>query len=1078
MSQPNPSNSIGAGPPSGNGFSQPADRLDDPKVIRVVEEYLAALEAGQPTDRAALQAQHPEIAEALGRCLDALEFVQGAGSQLQSSASAQATAGLFHAISPLGDFKILREVGRGGMGVVYEALQLSLSRRVALKVLPFAAALDSKQRQRFQNEAQAAAQLHHTHIVPVFAVGSERGLHYYAMQFIEGRTLAVWIGEMRQLAGLAKPTVDAAPAPAGADTAPRAGPATVRSVTTPAHFRTVAQFGMQAAEALEHAHQLGVVHRDIKPANLLVDDCANLWVTDFGLAHCRGQTGLTLTGDLVGTLRYMSPEQALAKRAAIDHRTDVYSLGAVLYECLTLEPAWTGKDREELLRQIALEDPQRPRHANPAVPLELETIVGKAMEKDPDDRYATAQELADDLRRFLEDRPIRAQPPTLWQRACKWARRHQAVVRAASAFATLAIIGLAASTVLVWQEKERTRAALAEANAHYVAELEQRRQAEANYQMARELVDRYYTKVSESRLLRVPGLQPLRKELLQNAKEFYSSFVAQRGGDPNARADLALALCRLAQITEMVDSASQAVALYEHARELEEQAAREQPDNPAYQRSLASIHQSLGILHRNLGRTEAAESALTEAVALYEQLASTDSRAADFQKARSSAYQALANLYAQTGREGKAEIAYLEAVQALEEVLRHDPADHHARHDLALNYHNLGVLYRAEGKTTLSQRAWQQSLDIREQLLKAFPTDPQYQSDLGAACQSMGLSYEESGRQEKADTAYRRALAVYQDLVRANPAVTRFQNGLAETYHNIGTFYLKAGQLVDAERNYLEALKVHETLAATHPERPDFQEGLALVLANLGRLYHRTEQSAKAEASHRKALALLEPLVRDHPERIVTAVRLSTTYRGLADALTLDGRLAASLDWFTRAVQVAERARDQAPADFSARQALGNAYFSRAYTLTRLRRFEKATPDWERALALAQGEQITRYRYHRARLLVEAGQHAPAAVEVEHLLEGEPRSGANLYNVACLFALCSAAAKQDEHLTPADLDHLVERYATRAVALLAMADATGFFATPANREHLHKDSDLQALRAREDFKKWLAALEK
>ena len=195
---------------------------------------------------------------------------------------------------------------------------------------------------------------------------------------------------------------------------------------------------MQAAEALEHAHELGVIHRDIKPANLLVDGRGNLWITDFGLAHCQSQAGLTMTGDLVGTLRYMSPEQALAKRVLVDQRTDIYSLGATLYELLTLEPVFDGRDRQELLRQIAFEEPRPLRRLNKAIPAELETIVLKAMEKNPADRYATAQELADDLERFLKDEPIRAKRPTLVQRARKWSRRHRPLVWATAAWRSTA----------------------------------------------------------------------------------------------------------------------------------------------------------------------------------------------------------------------------------------------------------------------------------------------------------------------------------------------------------------------------------------------------------------------------------------------------------------------------------------------------------------------------------------------------------------------------------------------------------------------------------------------------------------
>jgi WD40 repeat protein/serine/threonine protein kinase len=471
----------------------------------LVDELTARLQAGGPVDLEAYVRDYPQFAEQLRRLLPALHMLADLGrSAVVGSAPVRPAADFpDEVVGTLGDFRIVREVGRGGMGVVYEAEQISLGRRVALKVLPFAAALDPKHLQRFKNEAQAAGHLQHQNIVPVHGVGCARGVHYYAMQFIDGQTLAAVIRGLRQLMGLAnsagaglageagglaselasgrwlprsgQPTTAYVPpqAPPGETTLPAAAAlSTERSTKSPAFFRTVAQLGVQAAEALEHAHQLGIIHRDIKPANLLVDGQGKLWVTDFGLARLGGDAGLTMTGDLLGTVRYMSPEQALAKRVAVDARTDIYSLGVTLYEVLTLEPAYNGKGREAVLRQIAFEEPRLPSRLNKALPAELETIVLKAMAKNPEERYATAQELADDLRRFLEDKPIRAKRPSLRQRAVKWARRHKTVVRAALAVLVLAVVALAAGTVLIWQAKED----LDRANADLKQSLERERQ--------------------------------------------------------------------------------------------------------------------------------------------------------------------------------------------------------------------------------------------------------------------------------------------------------------------------------------------------------------------------------------------------------------------------------------------------------------------------------------------------------------------------------------------------------------------------------------------------------------------------
>jgi serine/threonine protein kinase/Flp pilus assembly protein TadD len=473
---------------------------DDAEVVKLVEQFHAALAAGQRPDRQELLAAFPQIAQELDACLDGLELVDRAVPVVLSRTEHDEDR--LPATGQLGDFRILREIGRGGMGVVYEAEQISLGRRVALKVLPFAAMWDQRRLQRFQNEARAAASLKHPNIVQAYWVGCERGVHFYAMEYVEGQNLAGVIDRLRQTADdrkgePAEPSSDVASAPSAAVDWPaptaettrrlQAAVSTERSHRSPEFFPSVAALGAQAAEALEHAHQMGVVHRDVKPSNLMVDADGHLWVTDFGLATTQTETNLTMSGDLLGTLRYMSPEEVEAKHGVVDHRTDIYSLGVTLYELLTLQAAFPGTDRQQVMRQIVEQDPRPPRQLNTAVPTDLETIILKAIAKEPKGRYATAGEFAEDLRRFLEDKPIGARRPSLVERVAKWSRRHRPVVWSAAAVLMMAVVALAVSTALVGRAYQR--------------EAVQRARAEANLQLVYKewigLLDRVYTRTGE-----------------------------------------------------------------------------------------------------------------------------------------------------------------------------------------------------------------------------------------------------------------------------------------------------------------------------------------------------------------------------------------------------------------------------------------------------------------------------------------------------------------------------------------------------------------------------------------------------
>jgi serine/threonine-protein kinase len=557
----------------------------DSRVADLVERVTQRLQAGESVEEEALTTDYPEHAEAIRRFLPALrqlaDLIQSRASGLPAP---EPIDGLVEGHRRIGDFRILRVVGRGGMGIVYEAEQESLSRRVALKVLPAALALDSRSLGRFQQEARAAARLQHPNIVPVHAVGLVEDIPYYAMQFIEGVNLAELIAALREpvATGHREPTSDSQRVEANSlvvgllsgrfdpilsklererdlnqpsrtsgahDSGGAVDSCLLRRVNQSSHFatncspsyaRTVAHLGIQAARALEYAHGQGIIHRDIKPANLLLDIRGSLWVTDFGLVRLPGGSTLTQTGELPGTLRYMSPEQARGRRGLIDHRTDIYSLGASLYEMLSLQPVFASTEPQEILRRITDEEPTPIRRLNPAVPTDLATIIAKALSKDLSGRYPTAGQFADDLERYLAGRPIAARPVGRLSKAWRWCRRNPLLVGLAASLALCLVVGFAGIAVswrqavdhqqLVAIAQQATDAARARAEracdelrAANARERAAREEAQYWFERAQEAVEPHPTQARQDVALNLPQMAILRKGLLSTPSAFSSS---------------------------------------------------------------------------------------------------------------------------------------------------------------------------------------------------------------------------------------------------------------------------------------------------------------------------------------------------------------------------------------------------------------------------------------------------------------------------------------------------------------------------------------------------------------------------
>ncbi|HMC64981.1 MAG TPA: WD40 repeat domain-containing serine/threonine protein kinase, partial [Gemmataceae bacterium] len=477
-------------------------------VEKLAEEFAARYRRGERPSLTEYTEKYPELADEIRELFPALVMMEELGPENDPATGPFLGPGDRGVPQQLGEFHILREVGRGGMGVVYEAVQESLGRHVALKVLPFHSLIVKTHLERFRREARAAARLHHSNIVPVFGVGQHEGLHYYAMQFIQGQGVDAILRELRRLRGHQEPpaagkgacdpelTVSVAhglltgrfetnegrlmPNEEGAEKAgnsslpvPQSSSSEsgAASVTIGEHspwagqseaqyFRGVAQVGVQIAEALAYAHNQGVFHRDIKPSNLLLDTRGTVWITDFGLAKSEDSDDLTHPGDVVGTTRYMAPERFSGKA---DARSDLYSLGITLYELLTLRPAFPERHRAQVIERITYQDPPRPRRLEPHIPRDLETIVLKATDKEPARRYQTAAEIAADLRLFLADRPIQARRSHWPERLWRWCRRNPAVAFLTTSIAVLLMAITVVSVVsAIWLRQERDHARTAE----------------------------------------------------------------------------------------------------------------------------------------------------------------------------------------------------------------------------------------------------------------------------------------------------------------------------------------------------------------------------------------------------------------------------------------------------------------------------------------------------------------------------------------------------------------------------------------------------------------------------------------
>ena len=880
-----------------------ADISDEPEVLRqlnpaqqerlteVLDEYLRKMEAGEATDRSDLIAAHPDIGEALAEYLSKLDDLN---RLVVGDTPTSEIAG-----KQLGDYRLIRELGRGGMGIVYLAQQLSLDRMVAVKLLPFASLLEPKYIERFKNEARAAAQLEHPNIVPVYSIGLDDGIHYYAMRYITGQSLDQVISKTRHETDESQGTRS----PARGDLKPRK--------VAPEQLTKLLQQFAEVAEALHRAHEYGVVHRDIKPSNLLLDLQGKLWLADFGLARFQTDSPLTRTGEMIGTMRYMSPEQVAGRAELIDHRTDIYSLGATLYEALSLEPAIQGVEGPALLRTIELEAPVKLKKLCPGLPLDVQTLVEKAMTKHRDDRYATADMFAQDLRRASSGYPILASRLSPLVLAWRWAENRRNLVLAGTAVMLAAIIGLTVSVVMINLARSETEVSL--------------RNAKQNWSRARLAVDELGSELAEE-LVGVPGAEGVRKLALKKTLDYYKQFAAEIKGnnDSDLQLDLAKTYNRIGALSEELGVTRAAIAEYIEADNTYKQVNERLASNAKVQRLMAENLNSLGLAYGKVERFTEAKQAFESALEIESHLSSDDEADPSGLISTGLTKNNFGLLLQNGGEIQRAEAMYRDAIETLTPIAER----------LLKAQSQVGSEVQSTGNTAA------QSVDP----LKAIPNDtPNDMSNdqlavrgLGAALSNLG-SIQLMQDPQLAEQTILRALDYQLPMAKSSSFPMRASLDIVASYTNLANTRLKARNWKGAEEASRDAVAISEQLVRIAPAVELYKLDLATNLSNLGtslQNQNRFQDATEAFQRSIENLTLREDEGEMHPK---LASNRGSVHNNLANVFMGQFNFEAARNELAIAIELQQKALAAAPNKATYRENLGKSLANLTQLLRQLK---------------------------------------------------------------------------------------------------------------------------------------------
>jgi len=902
----------------------------------------------------------------------------------------------------IGPYKLLEQIGEGGMGVVFVAVQAPpVERKVALKIIK--PGMDTSEvLARFEAERQALALMDHPNIAKVLDGGATAaGRPYFVMELVKGIPITEYCDREK--------------------------------LTTQQRL----DLFISLCHGVQHAHQKGVIHRDLKPSNVLVEvhDVTPVpKIIDFGVAkavgrHLTEQSLHTGLSQMVGTPLYMSPEQAGQSSLGVDTRSDIYSLGVLLYELLTghtpfEEETLRTAGPDDLRRIIREVDPPRPsarvstlqaaelstisehrrvepRKLSQQLCGDLDWIVMKALEKDRTRRYETASALAADVQRHLVGQPVEACPPSAWYRFTKFARRNR------TAFVTSALVALAliaGTGVAVWQAVRATRA---------------ERRAEDRLQFARQAVDEMYVQVAEKWLSQQDAMTPLQKQFLARALAVYQRLATEENDDPEVRFEATKAQMRVGQIQEKLEQYAEAEATFRQALELFQRLLRENPDEPHYRKQFALAQDSLGRLLSVTGQLPEAERQLRQALEIRQALAAQFPGEAEYRENLADCQEDLGQLLRDSGRSREAEATLRQSLVLRESLLTSSPKDPARRVKLALSRSQLAQIVRAD-KPVEAEALYRASISTVTALVAEDPKTSGYRASLAATNNDLGLLLRQRGRLLEAETSFRHALPFYEVLAAEFPRYPLYRWELSKVLGNLAAVLLRAGKADESNQFDLRRHKIIDTLAADCPDVPKYQDLIANDWTNQACELLEKGKLEEARNLLERAIAKNQTALKSSPDNPKYQTQLAKTLNILGDVLDPMGRLDEAITAYRSALEIEERVTAKTP--LVVRETLWDTLVRLAQSLEKRGQLAEAevlcrrslevgnrvvtdAPDmrWHR-MRLAETLDYLDRLCHQAKKLSEAEQAGRRAVEIQNALAAERPDDAEVRREAGAYA--------------------------------------------------------------------------